>query len=92
MTADWAALKEYTAAIRATIEGILEGLTEDDLRQDIDMTPFGIGIWKGLDLLLLHAHHPYIHGGEIGCLKGLQGREGRPRGPGPMLAPPELTR
>jgi hypothetical protein len=93
MTIDWRAFQRYAAAIRATIDGILDGMTEDDLRRDIDMTPFGIGIWKGLDLFLLHALHPYIHGGEIGCLKGMQGMEGRPGGPGrPMLAPPELTR
>ena len=92
MTIDWRAFQRYATAIRATIDGLLDAMTEDDLRRDIDMTPFGIGIWKGLDLFLLHAHHPYIHGGEISCLKGVQGREGRPGGPGPMLAPPELTR
>jgi hypothetical protein len=91
LTMDWAAFQHYAGAIRGTIERVLEELKEDHLRRDIDMTQFGIGIWKGLDLFLLHAHHPYIHGGEIGCLKGMQGREGRSVSPGPMLAPPELT-
>ena len=92
MTMDWAAFQQYATAIRATMGGILVGLAEEDLRRDIDMTPFGIGIWKGLDLFLLHAHHPYIHGGEIACLKGMQGKQGWPRPAGnPMLAPPELT-
>jgi hypothetical protein len=92
MTMDWPAFQLYAGSIRTTIDHILDGLSDDDLRRDIDMQPFGLGMWKGLDLFLLHAHHPYIHGGEIGTLKGLQGQQGRPSGLVPMIAPPELTR
>jgi hypothetical protein len=41
------------------------------------MRRFGLGVWDGRDLLELHGiDHPRIHGGEIACLKGLQGRVG----------------
>jgi hypothetical protein len=43
----------------------------------VDMTRAGLGVWEGRDLLDLHGvNHPYIHGGEIACLKGLQGGAG----------------
>ena len=33
--------------------------------------------WKKIDVYYLHGgSHVYMHGGEIACLKGLQGAEG----------------
>jgi hypothetical protein len=41
------------------------------------MSVHGLGVWKGLDIYNLHGiDHPRLHGGEIACLKGLQGAKG----------------
>ena len=52
----------------------LDDLTVEQLDLPVDMTRAGLGIWLGRDLYELHGCvHPYIHGGEIAVLKGLQG-------------------
>ena len=76
MHMDLIAFRGYAAAIRETVESWLDRITPELLAQEVDMTPFGLGIWKGLEIFNLHAHHPRIHGGEIACLKGLQGEKG----------------
>jgi len=75
---DLPAFRQYAGAVRETLEGWLERLTPELLERDVDMTPFGLGIWSGLELFNLHVHHPRIHGGEIACLKGMQGAVGWP--------------
>ena len=86
LSMDLPAFREYAAAVRAVVEGWLDRLTPELLARDVDMTPFGLGIWTGLELFNLHVHHPRIHGGEIACLKGMQGALGwpaRPAAPSP---------
>jgi len=52
-------------------------LSADDLERPVDMSRSGLGTWMGRDLLVLHGfRHIYLHGGEIACLKGLQGAKG----------------
>jgi hypothetical protein len=56
---------------------LLEGLTGDDLERPVDMSRAGLGLWTARDLYVLHGwRHVYMHGGEIACLKGLQGAKG----------------
>ncbi len=76
MQMDLAAFKGYAAAVRETVEDWLGRMTPEVLARDVDMTPFGLGVWKGLEIYNLHVHHPRIHGGEIACLKGQQGAKG----------------
>jgi hypothetical protein len=41
----------------------------------------GLGMWTGRDIYRLHGwNHVRMHGGEIACLKGLQGAKGYTRG------------
>jgi hypothetical protein len=50
----------------------LDDLTDGHLEMPVD--PFRSGDVEGRDLYELHgSNHPHIHGGEIACLKGLQG-------------------
>ncbi|MEX0800059.1 MAG: DinB family protein [Dehalococcoidia bacterium] len=74
---DWERLREYGRAVNACVDGNLDRLTAADLERRVDMSAHGLGIWKGLDIYNLHGiSHPRIHGGEIACLKGLQGAQG----------------
>jgi hypothetical protein len=87
---DWVVLREYGRAVHEAFVDSLDDLTEANLEMPVDMTRSGLGMWKGRDLYELHgSNHPRIHGGEIACLKGLQGSKGWPeseafRSPSPM--------
>lgn len=71
---DWDVLREYGRAVHAAFIDSLANLTNEQLESPVDMTRAGLGIWLGRDLYELHGcGHPYIHGGEIAVLKGLQG-------------------
>ena len=71
---DWDVLRAYGEAVHAAFIDSLDELTNEQLDQPVDMTRSGLGIWQGRDLYELHGcDHPYIHGGEIAVLKGLQG-------------------
>ena len=70
---------EFERVPRSVIDGFrsLDDLTESRLNMPVDMTRSGLGMWEGRDLYELHgSNHPHIHGGEIACLKGLQGSIG----------------
>jgi hypothetical protein len=74
---DWEQLRRYGHAVGECIERYLDGLSEEELQLRVDMRPYGLGIWKGLDVYVLHGiNHPRLHGGEIACLKGMQGAPG----------------
>ena len=78
---DWKALRRYGRAVRQCVEGYVDSLTMDELERRVDMSAHGLGIWKGLDIYNLHGiDHPRLHGGEIACLKGLQGVSGWKQG------------
>jgi hypothetical protein len=79
LTVDWPALHAYGKAVWRSIDARLDTLTEEELRQTVDMRPSGehLGVWPALELYNLHGiSHPYLHGGEIACLKGMQGAPG----------------
>ncbi len=74
---DWDRLREYGREVHTTFVESLDELTDVQLNAAVDMTRVGLGTWQGRDLYELHGHgHPYIHGGEIAVLKGLQGAIG----------------
>lgn len=74
---DWQALREYGREMGAFVIETVDALTEDDLRRKVEMgTMFG-GVWDGIDVIRLTVgRHVWMHGGEIACLKGLQGAYG----------------
>ncbi|MBI1885904.1 MAG: DinB family protein [Chloroflexi bacterium] len=77
---DWEGLRRYGQAVRRCLEGRVDSLTMDELEWPVDMSAHGLGTWKGLDIYTLHGiDHPRLHGGEIACLKGLQGVIGWPQ-------------
>jgi hypothetical protein len=74
---DWPKLRKYGAAVHRSIEKRLEALSPRELDTPVDMSVHGLGMWTGLDIYNLHGiDHPRLHGGEIACLKGLQGVPG----------------
>ena len=73
---DWDALHAYGRAVHAFVEDSLDSLTPDLLERTAKSPP-ALGVWKGVDVFNLHGvDHVKLHGGEISCLKGLQGAEG----------------
>ncbi|HEU4760207.1 MAG TPA: DinB family protein, partial [Dehalococcoidia bacterium] len=78
---DWDALRRYGEAVRRSLENSLDSVTMEELERPVDMSAHGLGTWKGLDIYVLHGvDHPRLHGGEIACLKGLQGASGWTQG------------
>jgi hypothetical protein len=74
---DWPALREYGRAMSAYVIETVDALTQTDLDREDHMTAPGLGMWKGIDIVRLTVgRHIWMHGGEIACLKGLQGRKG----------------
>jgi hypothetical protein len=74
---DWERLHGYGRAVGAWLIDSLDDLTEAVLARPVDMSRAGLGTWTGRQLYDLHGiHHVYMHGGEIACLKGLQGLPG----------------
>ena len=77
LSVDWEGLRRYGRAVLRCLERSLDSLTTDELERPVDMSAHGLGVWKGLDIYILHGiDHPRLHGGEIACLKGLQGAPG----------------
>ena len=73
----WERLHEYGRSVHTWLVGSVDELTDDDLERPVDMSRAGLGMWNGRDLYVLHGFsHVYMHGGEIACLKGLQGAKG----------------
>jgi hypothetical protein len=71
---DWEVLRDYGRAVHTAFIDSLDDLAAEMLDLPVDMSRVGLGQWRGSDLYVLHGHeHPYIHGGEIAVLKGLQG-------------------
>ena len=75
---DWETLRAYGRAVHVAFVESLQSLTRPEhLDQPVDMTHAGLGMWEGRDLLELHgSKHVHMHGGEIACLKGVQGGVG----------------
>jgi|GEM_PF-2282884 len=76
---DWAGRVGLSEMYPAGDWGYLDSLSTAELERRVDMSAWGVGIWKGLDVYNVHGiYHPRLHGGEIACLKGLQGGHGLP--------------
>ena len=78
---EWATLREYARDVHAWLLESVDSLSAADLQMPVDMSRSpggsGLGQWKGIDVYFLHGTgHIYIHGGEIACLKGIQGQRG----------------
>jgi hypothetical protein len=74
---DWGVLRGYGRAVHEMLAGTLDSLTAEVLERPVDMTRSGLGIWTARDIYRLHGwNHVRMHGGEIACLKGLQGSQG----------------
>jgi hypothetical protein len=74
---DLNALGSYTQATYATTEEYLASLSDEQLRETVDLSGVGLGIpivqWILSGVIVGHV---YSHSGEIACLKGLQGIQG----------------
>jgi hypothetical protein len=78
---DWLALREYGRAIADFVVETVDSLTEEDLRRTVDLSTPDRAVWLGIDIVRLTVgRHVSMHGGEIACLKGLQGAKGYLRG------------
>lgn len=74
---DWEALHNYGRAISAFVVETVDAMTEADLEMVADLSTPDIEVWHGIDIVRLTVgHHVRLHGGEIACLKGLQGAKG----------------
>jgi hypothetical protein len=74
---DWGALRAYGRAMCAFAIESVDGLTDDDLAIVTDLSTPDIATWRGIDIVRLTVSiHVRLHGGEIACLKGLQGAKG----------------
>lgn len=70
-------LRSYTQATYAATEEYLASLSDEQLHQTVDLSGVGLGtptIQWILSVVIIG--HTYAHGGEIACLKGLQGIQG----------------
>jgi hypothetical protein len=79
----WDDLHEYGIEVTRCVGALVDALTLDDLSRNFEMMatdagePVSLGIWKGIDIYRLHGwSHIRMHGGEIACLKGMQGLTG----------------
>jgi hypothetical protein len=74
---DWCQLREYGRAISGFIVETVDALTEEDLRRMADLSTPDLAQWHGIDIIRLSVGgHVRMHGGEIACIKGLQGAKG----------------
>ncbi len=73
------AIKPYSEAVKASTEQYLDGLTDQDLDREIDMSSFGMGPMRLGDVLTNFAlGNTFAHTGEISTIKGIQGAKGYP--------------
>jgi hypothetical protein len=74
---DWDALHVYGRAMCGFAVQTVDALTDADLDRPTGLSTPDIPHWRGIDIIRLTVgHHPRLHGGEIACLKGLQGEKG----------------
>jgi hypothetical protein len=76
---DLADLRPYAKAVYAATDDYLASLTDDDLNRSVDLSVLGLGkSTVGYILINGILGNAFSHGGEISCLKGLQGVRGYP--------------
>ena len=76
---DLGAVQTYGQATFASTEKYVASLSDEQMHQPVDLTLFDLGTqdiqWT---LSVIIVGHIFAHGGEIACLKGLQGMKGFP--------------
>jgi hypothetical protein len=77
VTLDFAALRDYAAAVYDACDRHFAAMTDEDYNRPVDLSAFGFGE-PPASLLLVNGwiNNPLMHAGEISCLKGLQGAKG----------------
>lgn len=70
------AMRDYTQAVRARTDAFLASLSDDDLSAKMDSFLGERSVAEYIQGLLIQ--HVDEHGGEIACLKGIQGAKGLP--------------
>jgi hypothetical protein len=89
---DWDALRDYGRAVHKFVIETIDTLTEEDLTRTTKLTTPNRANWEGIFIVRLTAGlHVRMHGGEIACLKGLQGSKGYRAGLDMDPQPPELA-
>ena len=74
---DWELLHQYGHEVQRHVLQLVNSLTQADLDRRFQMVPTSLGMWSGMDVYSLRAgRHIWMHGGEIACLKGIQGMQG----------------
>ena len=80
---NWVELRVYVSEFERFMGELVDSVTMTELDRSVEMgstkdgKPVSLGAWKGVDFIALHGWtHVRMHGGEIACLKGLQGGEG----------------
>jgi hypothetical protein len=72
-------LQSYARATFAATEEYYASLSDEQLRQAVDLTWLDLGTQEIQWILsVIIMGHIFAHGGEIACLKGLQGMKGFP--------------
>ncbi len=79
VTVELAALRRYSGAVNASVDGFLATLSDADIARTLDLSSIGLGQVTSRFLLTNAViGHAFSHGGEIACLKGLRGKRGGP--------------
>ncbi len=74
---DWDMVRRYGHEVQAQVWKLVDELTVEDLERRVPLAGSSLGDWSGIDVYTLHGwRHLGMHGGEIACLKGLQGLTG----------------
>ena len=73
---DLDAFRSYARATFAATEEYFASVSDEQLHKTGDLTSFDLGIQDISWILSIIVGHVFDHGGEIACLKGLQGMQG----------------
>ena len=72
-------LQAYQEAVRAKTAEYLNGLSDQDLAEELDMSAVGMGTMRRVDVITgFVLGNTFAHTGEISAIKGLQGATGYP--------------
>lgn len=72
-------LKPYQDAVRANTAAYLDGLTDEDLDDELDLSSMGVGTMRRADVIANFVlGNTFAHTGEISAIQGVQGATGYP--------------